>query len=178
MTDFRRKALFFDRDGTLIAHRPYLCDPAGVELLPDVQFVLGRALRDGYSLFLFTNQSGVGRGYFTMREVDACNARLLAKLDLPAPGFTEICVAPESPDAPVYYRKPSPRFILEMIAKYDLDPVNSWMIGDTLSDVQAGMNAGIRAALIRSSEMQQLPACVWQCASVADFYKRVSAESK
>lgn len=173
----RARALFFDRDGTLIVHYPYLCDPARVQLLPHVAGVLGRALHDGFRLFLFTNQSGVGRGYFTLREAEACNARMIAELALPPPGFTNICIAPEAPGAFSTYRKPSPRFILEMVAKHDLDPAESWMVGDALSDVHAGLNAGIRGALVNSPPRDQLPPGVWQCADVPAFYARLSSEA-
>jgi D-glycero-D-manno-heptose 1,7-bisphosphate phosphatase len=169
------RAIFLDRDGTLIVHRPYLCDPDGVELLPGVRETLGRAISDGCLLFLFTNQSGVGRGYFTLREVNACNERMCELLQLPAPGFTETCIAPEAPDAPSVYRKPSPKFILEMIARYGLDPRRSWMVGDALSDMQAGLNAGIRTTLVNTLEADGAPAEVWRCANLPAFYARLSA---
>ncbi|MBI3885519.1 MAG: HAD-IIIA family hydrolase [Opitutae bacterium] len=166
-----RKALFLDRDGTLIVHRDYLADPAGVELLPGVRATLHAALADGYRLFLFTNQSGVARGYYTMAAVEACNARLLELLALPAPGFSGLCVAPEAPDGPKVYRKPSPRFILEMIAAHDLVPAQSWMIGNHLSDVQAGLNAGIPAALVHAAADVPTPPGVRRCADLAEFYR-------
>lgn len=176
MPPLPRRALFWDRDGTLIVHRPYLCDPAGVELMPGVRDTLIRALADGFMHFLLTNQSGVGRGFFTMREVEACNQRMFELLDLPAPGFTGICVAPESADAPVNYRKPSPKYILEMKSKHELDPGRSWMIGDSMSDVRAGLNAGIRAALVHGPKPADLPAGVWHSPDVPGFYERLSLE--
>lgn len=169
-----RKALFFDRDGTLIVHIPYLSDPAGVELLPGVRETLRRALADGFLLFLHTNQSGVGRGFFTLREVEACNQRMFELLDLPAPGFTGLCIAPESSEAPVVYRKPSPRYILEMKARHDFDARHSWMVGDSLSDVRAGLNAGIRAALVHGPHPAELPPEAWHCPDVPRFYERLS----
>ena len=65
------KALFLDRDGTLIIDKVYLADPAGVELIPGVAAGLGRARSLGYKLFLFTNQSGIGRGYYTLAAAEA-----------------------------------------------------------------------------------------------------------
>jgi D-glycero-D-manno-heptose 1,7-bisphosphate phosphatase len=137
------KALFLDRDGTIIEHIPYLHDPREVRLLPGAQAALKAALDGGVHLFLFTNQSGVGRGMFGMEAVEACNRRMLDLLELPAPGFTRICVAPEAPDAETVYRKPSPRFIDEMIEAYSLDRQACWMIGDSECDRLAGENAGI-----------------------------------
>jgi D-glycero-D-manno-heptose 1,7-bisphosphate phosphatase len=163
------KAVFLDRDGTLIVDRDYLRDPAGVELLPGARDALHALIADGWLLFLFTNQSGVARGYCTLEDVAACNRRLLDLLALPPPGFTEICVAPEGPDDPPVHRKPSPRFILEMIAAHALDPAACWMVGDSARDVHAGLNASIRAALVGPRETAPLPASVPRCADLKEF---------
>src|SRR5512135_1517252 len=143
-----RGALFLDRDGTLILDKHYLRDPAEVELIPGVAAALERAKSLGYRLFLFTNQSGIGRGYFTLDDTLRCNARMEELIGLPAPLFTDVCIAPEAPDQPQHYRKPSPRFILESIARHDLDPAQCWMVGDNKADVAAGQNAGIRIATV------------------------------
>jgi D-glycero-D-manno-heptose 1,7-bisphosphate phosphatase len=141
-------ALFLDRDGTLIRHIPYLSDPAQVELLPGVKAALQHALKKGFLLFLLTNQSGVGRGWFTMEAVEHCNARMLELLELPSPGFTALCIAPEAPDVPSLYRKPSPRFILEMIAAHKLNPAECYMVGDAPSDVEAAHAAHVNAVAV------------------------------
>lgn len=142
------KALFLDRDGTLILDKHYLADPAGVELIPGVADALRRALALGYKLFLFTNQSGIARGLYTMEAVHRCNERMEELLGLPTPLFTDICIAPEGPDEPAIYRKPSPRFILESIAKHALDPQQCWMAGDREGDLEAGIGAGVHAAAL------------------------------
>lgn len=157
------KALFLDRDGTLIIDKDYLADPAGVELIPGVISALKRARDLGYLLFLFTNQSGIGRGYFTLADAEACNTRMLELLGLGQILFTDICIAPESADQPAVYRKPSPRFINESIARHSLDPAQCWMIGDRESDLEAGLAAGIHAAAIctgkydKAAWREQLP---------------------
>jgi D-glycero-D-manno-heptose 1,7-bisphosphate phosphatase len=146
------KALFLDRDGTIIVDKHYLADPAGVELIPGVRSALQRARELGYKLFLFTNQSGIGRGLYTLDDVLLVNARMETLLALASPLFTELCIAPEAPDQPSLYRKPSPRFIQEMIAAHHLDPAHCAMIGDRPSDAQAGLNAGIRSIAICTGE--------------------------
>jgi len=143
-----QKALFLDRDGTIIFDRDYLFDPAGVELIPGASAALRRARELGYLLFLFTNQSGIGRGYHTIEDTHRCNARMNELLGLGAEPFADICIAPEAPEQPSLYRKPSPRFIHEMIAKHRLDPAQCWMIGDRESDLEAGYAAGIRSAAV------------------------------
>jgi len=142
------KALFLDRDGTLILDKHYLADPAGVELIPGVAGALQRARELGYGLFLFTNQSGIGRGLHTLDDVLRCNARMEELLGLPLPLFTDICIAPESPDQASAYRKPSPRFLLESIARHGLDHRACWMIGDREADIQAGRNAQVNVAAV------------------------------
>lgn len=136
-------ALFLDRDGTLIKDCDYLSDPDKVELLPGVKETLKQLKQKGWLFFLFTNQSGVGRGYFTMEEVNACNARMLELLEVDENFFSRICISTGTPDDPDDYRKPSPKFILECIKDYHLNPHNCWMVGDKHSDVLAGKNAGI-----------------------------------
>jgi D-glycero-D-manno-heptose 1,7-bisphosphate phosphatase len=142
------KALFLDRDGTLILDKHYLADPAGVELIPGIPAALQRARGLGYKLFLFTNQSGIGRGLHSLDDALRCNARMEELIGLPPPLFDDICIAPESSDQPSNYRKPSPRFILESIARHGLDHQRCWMVGDRDSDIQAGLNAGIRTAAL------------------------------
>ena len=145
------KALFLDRDGTIIREKNYLSDPDGVELLPGAAEGLKEALERGYLLFLLTNQSGVGGGWFDMEAVHACNHRMLELLNLPEPGFTAICIAPERPDEPVVYRKPSPRFINEMIGQHDLKAENCFMAGDRIGDLQTALNASITPILVNSA---------------------------
>ncbi|MFM8336499.1 MAG: D-glycero-alpha-D-manno-heptose-1,7-bisphosphate 7-phosphatase [Opitutaceae bacterium] len=158
-------ALFLDRDGTIIHDRDYLWDPAGVELLPGVGAALAAARRLGYRLFILTNQSGIARGLYGMADVIRCNERMEELLGLPRPIFDSVCIAPEGPQDPVQYRKPSPRFITETIARYRLDPARCWMIGDRESDVKAGLAAGVRAAAVCTGK---LDAAGWSRHAPAD----------
>jgi D-glycero-D-manno-heptose 1,7-bisphosphate phosphatase len=153
------KALFLDRDGTLILDKVYLADPAGVELLPGAADGLTLARSRGYQLFLFTNQSGIGRGLHTIEDTLRVNARMEELIGLPRPVFAGVCIAPESPDQPVVYRKPSPRFILEMIAQHALDPAQCWMVGDSAADINAGLAANVKVAVVRTGKVdpQTLP---------------------
>ena len=140
-------ALFLDRDGTLIHDTGYLSDPSGVLLLPGVRRALRQAHRR-HRLFLFSNQSGIGRGYCTWEDVEAVNDRMFSLLGNGARLFDAVCMAAEHPDVPLVYRKPSPRFILESIDQFGLDPDACWMVGDKMIDLQVGMRAGVRAALV------------------------------
>lgn len=142
------KALFLDRDGTLILDQVYLADPAGVVLIPGVAAGLQRARTLGYKLFLFTNQSGIGRGYHTLDDTLRVNARMEELLGLGSPLFAGVCIAPEAPGQPVVYRKPSPRFIHEKLEQHQLDPEQCWMVGDSAADLGAGLAAKVRVAAV------------------------------
>lgn len=147
------RALFVDRDGTLIIDKVYLADPAGVELIPGAAEGLRRARGLGFKIFLFTNQSGIGRGLHTIEDTHRVNARMEAMLGFPTPVFDGICIAPEAPGQPSAYRKPSPRFIQETIAAHSLDPAACWMVGDAPADIGAALAAGIRAAAVRTGKV-------------------------
>ena len=155
----KRSALFLDRDGTIIQDPGYLSDPDRIQLLPGVKQALC-AIAPEMLLFLVTNQSGIGRGYYGMAEAEACNRRTTELLELPLPGFTGILIAPEAPDQPTVYRKPSPRYISEMLSLHKLDPDRCWMVGDKISDVQAGLRAGIHAVLLAEATPSDLPSGV------------------
>ncbi len=140
-----RGAVFFDRDGTLIHDTGYLSDPDLVELLPGVRETLLALREAGFLLFLFTNQSGVARGYFGMDAVEAVNTRLARLLGGADTFFDGVCIAPEHPDDLPVYRKPCPRFIDETREALSIPRECCLMVGDRTSDLQAGVNAGIRS---------------------------------
>lgn len=170
------KALFLDRDGTLIEYIPYLSNPNLVKLMPYVQEVLFQAIIHNYYLFLFTNQSGISRGLYTLHEVIACNKRMFQLLKLPKPGFTEVCIAPEHPEGPLVYRKPSPKFILEMIKKYKLKKSQCYMIGDSIYDLQAGLKAGIKTVTLVNQKLENqelIPSNITKYESIYNWFKEI-----
>ena len=139
------RALFLDRDDTLVRDAGYMSRPEQIALLPGVAEALRDARAAGFRLYLVTNQSGINRGYYSLDDALACNRRLEELLGV---GFDGVCIAPERPDEPSRYRKPSPAYLLERIAEDGLDPVASWMVGDKVSDLGCGLAAGVRAALV------------------------------
>lgn len=156
------KAVFFDRDGTLIEHVPYIRDPAHVVLLPGVREALVRLAEASVRIFLFTNQSGVGRGLFTMADVEAVNQRMIELLDVGMQPFAGVCIAPELPGSSTGYRKPSPRYIHEMLDVHGIDARAAWMVGDSPVDWEAGIAAGVCTAAIvddRRSAAQAAERC-------------------
>ena len=135
-------AFFLDRDGTLIRHVDYLHEPDKVELLPGVKETIALLLERSALVFILTNQSGVGRGYFDIDAVYACQRRLFELLEIKPSQLAGWCIAPEAPDVTGGYRKPSPRFIREAQAKFNFDLNNAHVIGDTLVDLETAWSAG------------------------------------
>ncbi len=141
----RPRLVVLDRDGTLIRHVHYLCDPGKVELLPGVRNGLARLRDAGCKLYLHTNQSGVGRGYFSLEAAVRCNDEMIRQLGLGVELFEDICVCTEAPGDAVGYRKPSPRFGLELLARHALPAEAMYYVGDNLSDLMTAHAIGCRA---------------------------------
>ena len=160
----KNKALFLDRDGVLILDKHYLQREKDVELIVGIKKALLKILNNNYHLFLFTNQSGISRGYFSLDTVKKCNEKMIDLININKNIFTEICIAPEIKSNPFSYRKPSPKFILEMIKKYNLNIKNCWMIGDRITDLQAGINANIKSIFINNNYKVE--------SSIVDYIKK------
>jgi D-glycero-D-manno-heptose 1,7-bisphosphate phosphatase len=134
--------VFLDRDGTLIRHRPYLADPMCVQLLPTVVEGLTTLVEAGCKLFLHSNQSGIGRGYFSLDDTMACNDEMLRQIGLGPRLFEGTCLCPEAPDQTIVYRKPSPKYAQEVIAQYGVTEHDICYVGDNISDLLTARNLG------------------------------------
>lgn len=137
--------MFADRDGTLLEHVDYLGDPDRVALLPGVKAAVHRFIASGAAFFIFTNQSGVERGYYSLSDVYRCHERMFDLLELQADQLAGICIATGLPESPDPYRKPSPRFIEEALERFHLHKSNAHMVGDTFADLHTAWNAGVQA---------------------------------
>ncbi len=151
----KNKAVFFDRDGTLVEHVPYLFKPKQIQLTKNCREALVNLIEKNFLLFVLTNQSGVGRGFYELKDVVACNERMLDLLNLPVPGILEIKIAPEAPDAPSKYRKPSPAFLEEKIIQCNLDSALCYMVGDSIRDVETAFNAGVCPVFIHNPTLPE-----------------------
>ncbi len=138
------KAIFLDRDGTLIVDTGYISKPEGVTYLPNVLEALNLMRSKGYALFIISNQSGVGRGLFSMVEVDKVNALIEKNLG----PFNGIAICPHAPADECPCRKPHPLMIERFLSKWKINSKISFMVGDKLIDAETGTNAGITGILI------------------------------
>ncbi len=142
--------VLLDRDGTVIVEKNYLADPDGVELLPGAVEGLRLLLAAGYGLVLITNQSGVGRGYFTLEDLGRVNQRLEQMLAEAGIRLEGIYICPHAPEQDCECRKPKPKLAIDAAAELGFDLQQAWMIGDKSADVDLARNAGTRAVLVRT----------------------------
>jgi histidinol-phosphate phosphatase family domain/HAD-superfamily hydrolase, subfamily IIIA len=142
------KALFLDRDGTVIKEKPgvYLSDPKKVALYKNTKAAFKLFKELGYKIFIVSNQSGIGRGYFTEKEVSAVHNKLLSLLK----PYTveEIIYCPHAPSENCSCRKPAPAMGLKLIKKYNVDRASSFVIGDKKSDIDFAKNLKMRSVLV------------------------------
>ncbi len=150
------RAVFLDKDGTLIENLPYNVDPSRIYLAPEVGKALHLLHKSGYMLVVVTNQSGVARGMFAEEALEAVEQKLRSllqeKAGVPLDGFY---YCPHHPDGiiPEYAiecscRKPEPGMLRKAARELDIDLKQSWMTGDILNDIEAGNRAGCRTVLI------------------------------
>lgn len=151
------RALFLDRDGTIVQEVHYLRRVEDVKLLPGAGYALAAARRNGYLLFLVSNQAGIARGMFTEQELKLVHVALQMQLELFGVRFDDFRYCPHHPEGNVSWyarachcRKPAPGMITDLAGKYGVDLAQSLAIGDKLTDIQAGASAGCRTVLVRT----------------------------
>ena len=141
----QRRAVFWDRDGTLMHDAGYCSDPADVRAIAGVAKALAALRAAGWLNIIITNQSGIGRGYHTVEDYEAVNRELFRQLD-----FTPDAVyyAPDAPPAVSRRRKPGIGMLEEARDHFGIDFAQSWMVGDKPLDIAAGRAAGCRTILV------------------------------
>jgi D-glycero-D-manno-heptose 1,7-bisphosphate phosphatase len=142
------RAVFLDRDGTMIAEVNYLSRPDQIKIYPATRTGLKKLCDQGFLLFIVSNQSGVGRGYFTLADVDKVNEALGNDLARDGVRIRKIYIAPEKPEDPSYGRKPLPQFLFDARDEFGLDLSQSFIIGDKLIDLECGWNAGVKKSVL------------------------------
>lgn len=134
----------------MIVDKNYLSRVEEMEYFPDSLKALQLFQQLGFDLFIVTNQSGVGRGYFSLEAVYVIHKQLQNDLreNKLAP-FKDFAICPHSPADNCDCRKPSGKMIKELMEKYHISPEHSYMVGDKLIDAEAGKDAGIQGVLVR-----------------------------
>ncbi len=151
------KAVFMDRDRTLIEDPGYLNDPSAVKLLPGVELAIKSLKQAGYLIVIATNQSGIARGLITEESLETIHAELRRQLGEKGAHVDGIYYCPYLPEGTVdayaadsELRKPKPGMLLKAASELEIDLAQSWMVGDSAHDVEAGQRAGCRTIRIRT----------------------------
>jgi D-glycero-D-manno-heptose 1,7-bisphosphate phosphatase len=148
------KAIFLDRDGTVIFDRGYLSDPSGVELIPGVVEALRRLHAAGFALFFVSNQSGIGRGLMTPGQSDAVHRRTLELLAAEGVTIAGSYICPHAPWDHCQCRKPSPLLLRKAQEEHGIAFGQSFVIGDKQSDIELGKSTGCRTVLYTAGDTE------------------------
>ncbi|HTS17850.1 MAG TPA: D-glycero-beta-D-manno-heptose 1,7-bisphosphate 7-phosphatase [Verrucomicrobiae bacterium] len=151
-TQVSNRAVFLDRDGTITRDSSYIGAVEQIVLIPGAVAALKQLQDAGYKLFVVTNQSGVGRGYFSHEAVEAIHAHLDAQFAPAGVRLNRYYVCPHHPEDNCDCRKPKPKFLLDAAREYDLDLPHCFMVGDRPGDIEAGVNAGTRTILVLTGD--------------------------
>ncbi len=153
----KHHAIFLDRDGTINHDFGYVKDPSQIILLPGVSDGI-KTLKDkfGFKAIVISNQAGVSKGLMTKNDVDKVNDRINEMLKEAGTSIDAFYYCPFHPDFDPMEksncRKPSPVMIVQAAEEHEIDLSKSYMIGDKASDIESGINAGVKTVLINSSD--------------------------
>ncbi|MFX1428604.1 MAG: D-glycero-alpha-D-manno-heptose-1,7-bisphosphate 7-phosphatase [Promethearchaeota archaeon] len=143
----KNKAIILDRDGTLIEDKNYAYKIEDFELLDGVIEGL-KLLQNDFLLFIVTNQSGIGRGYYTIEDFEKFNNHLINIFKKQEIQILKTYFCPHLREENCDCRKPKIKFIEDIIRDFNIDIKRSWMIGDHPSDIQFGINGGSRTIFL------------------------------
>jgi D-glycero-D-manno-heptose 1,7-bisphosphate phosphatase len=147
-------AVFLDRDGTLNIDPGYLGDPSKVELFPDTGKALYSLKKLNFKLIVISNQSGIARGLITSEMVESVNSKInlkLSRFNVQIDAFYYCPFHPEfSSKEECLCRKPSPRLVFDAAKEFEINLKKSYFIGDTVTDIECGMNAGLKTILVKT----------------------------
>jgi D-glycero-D-manno-heptose 1,7-bisphosphate phosphatase len=173
-----KRALFLDRDGTIIAERGYLKDPGEIELLPGAVDALRKLAREGWKLIVISNQSGVGRGLMTAEEMNAVQAKFLRLMRAQGVEITASYFCTHKPDDNCECRKPSTLLVERAVRDHAISAQQSWMIGDREADILCGRNAGCSTIWLRNRQFPVAPELPdYIAANWGEVYERISSDT-
>jgi len=157
-----KPALFLDRDGVLNEDHGYVSRWEDFRWIPGARETVAAFNQAGWLVIVVTNQSGVGRGYYSEADMHALHARMQADLAEAGGRIDAVYYAPQHPEAPVAayrhpdppLRKPNPGMILQALQDWAIDREASLLIGDKPSDLEAALRAGIRGVLFQGGDLK------------------------
>jgi len=157
------RAVFLDKDGTLVENVPYNVDPARIRLANGAEEALRRLAEAGYRVIVVSNQPGVALGHFAEHELERVERHLGALVPMSA-----FYYCPHAPQAGCSCRKPQSGMLLQAAREHGVELAQSWMVGDILDDVEAGRRAGCRTVLVDNGNETE-----WQLSAGREPHARV-----
>ncbi len=171
-----KRAVFFDRDGTINEEAGYIRDLNNLKLIKGAAEAIEKLRKSGFLAVLITNQSGPARGYYSEEWVKQLNNRVQELLNQEGAELDAIYYCPHLPDGsvPEYTfecdcRKPNIGLFLNAKSDFDIDLNSSFMLGDKATDVEAGHNAGCKSILLKTGYGQQVLAGSYQTVPDANY---------
>ena len=153
----QKKAVFLDRDGTIIRHIELMRRVSDIKILPRAESVLKSFNKLGFVVVVITNQPVVARGLATPKEIDEIHAVLINRFEKKGAKIDAVYFCPHHPNGDVkkyrlkcHCRKPEPGMILKAMKKFKINPKLSYMIGDAMIDVVSGKRAGLKTILVKT----------------------------
>ena len=152
----RRRAVFLDRDGTINVDTNFLIRPEDLQFIPGAQEAIAKLNQAGFLVVVVTNQSGIARGYFSMEDVHKLHSYIQNELTLFGATIDSFYICPHHPkykgeqEEECSCRKGKPGMLLQAAEELNIDLIQSVMIGDKRSDLEAGMAAGCQCYLVRT----------------------------
>jgi D-glycero-D-manno-heptose 1,7-bisphosphate phosphatase len=141
------KALFLDRDGIINTDHGYVYKIEDFEFTEGIFELLNLFIQEGYKLFIVTNQSGIGRGYYTQEDFFNLTAWMVSEFEKRDIVITSVHHCPHAPEVDCNCRKPKTGMIDEILSQNEIDLENSWMIGDKQSDIDLAKNSKIKQTI-------------------------------
>jgi D,D-heptose 1,7-bisphosphate phosphatase len=155
-----QRALFLDRDGTINFDPGYIKDPAQIVILPGVAESIKMLKSDyNFKIIVISNQAGIAKGLMTHSDVQAVNQKINKLLSANGTSVDSFYYCPYHPDydppEKTICRKPSPLMIVQASEEHDIDLKLSYMVGDKASDVECGVNAGVKTILLHGENIEK-----------------------
>ena len=148
----KKKIVFLDRDGVINIDKHYLYKIEEFEFTDNLFEACKYFISLNYEIIVITNQSGIGRKYFSEDDFKKLTAWMLNEFKKNGIKILDVFYCPHTPNENCSCRKPKPGMILQANDKHNIDFENSWLIGDKISDINAGINAGIKNTILITSE--------------------------
>ncbi|MFC2059481.1 D-glycero-alpha-D-manno-heptose-1,7-bisphosphate 7-phosphatase [Chloroflexota bacterium] len=154
-----KRAVFLDRDGTIIEDVGYLNERSRIKFLPRASEAIRLLNETGFKVIIATNQSGVARGYFTEEKLREINSYIQESLAEHGAFIDETYYCPHHVEGIIeeykkecYYRKPNPGMIEKAAVEFDISLKDSFVVGDKITDIEAGHRAGCQTILLSDKE--------------------------